>query len=81
MSRVTLHEGIIEDALREAISKIVSSVDLEKVKEICQENIRLASVDSVDVNEATPCIHEAQLGIELKVGFKRTVRYCTRSEG
>ena len=34
MSDVTVHENLIQDALREAIEKIKAGIDLEKTKRI-----------------------------------------------
>ena len=68
MSMVTLNEGVIMGAIREAVAKIVSGIDLEKAKGVCQENIRFAAVDAVEIKEAAICVHEGQHALKMTLG-------------
>lgn len=69
MSKVTLREGVIQEAVSEAIAKIISGVDLEKAKGICKENIEMALLDAIDIKDAFICVHEDQPVFQLQVGF------------
>jgi hypothetical protein len=69
MTKVTLHEGVIQEAVREAITKIISGVDLERTKNLCRENIQLALLDAVEIKDAFICVHQDQPALQLQVGF------------
>jgi hypothetical protein len=69
MSMVTLKEGVIMGAIREDVAKIMSGIDLEKAKGVCQENIRFAGVEAAEIKEAAICVHEGQHALQMKFGL------------
>ncbi len=81
MSMVTLNEGVIMGAIREAVAKIVSGIDLEKAKGVCQENIRFAAVDAVEIKEAGICVHEGQHALKMMLGVSGTLNVVLDFKG
>jgi hypothetical protein len=81
MSMVTLNEGVIMGAIREAVAKIVSGIDLEKAKGVCQDNIRFAAVDAVEIKEAAICVHEGQHALQMKLGVCGTLNVVLDFKG
>ena len=73
MSMVTLNEGVIMGAIREAVAKIVSGIDLEKAKGVCQENIRFAAVDAVEIRDAAICVHAGQHALQMQQPMLRQI--------
>jgi hypothetical protein len=69
MTRITVHENVIWDALREAIDKIKANIDLEKAKALCQEKLGTGAVDAIEIKEASTLVHEGQQAIKVKLRF------------
>ncbi len=61
MSNVTVHENLIQDALREAIEKIKAGIDLEKMKRIIQERFGVGAIATIDLQEMHAVAHEGQI--------------------
>jgi hypothetical protein len=81
MSMMTLHEDIILGAIREAVGKIVSGVDLGKARAICQENIQSVAVDAVEIKDAGVCVHEGQPAMRFKLAFSGSFAMVTDLKG
>ena len=73
MSRVTVHEDVIPEAICEAVAKIVAGIDLERAKDICRQHIGLAAVDGVEIREAVLGAHDGQPAVHVRLGFSGTL--------
>ena len=69
MTRVTVHENVIWDALREAVDKIKANIDLEKAKAVCQERLGTGAIESIEIKDAYTLVHEGQQAIRVKLRF------------
>jgi len=81
MSDVTVHENLIQDALREAIEKIKAGIDLEKTKRIIQERLGMGAIESIDLQEMHAVAHEGQIAFRCGMTVSSDIAMILDSHG
>jgi hypothetical protein len=81
MSNVTVHENLIQDALREAIEKIKAGIDLEKMKRIIQERFGVGAIATIDLQEMHAVAHEGQIAFRCGMTISSDIAMILDSHG
>jgi len=81
MSNITVHENLVQDALREAIEKIKAGIDLEKTKRIVQERCGVGSIEKIDLQEMRAVAHEGQIAFRCGMTISSDIAILLDSHG
>jgi len=81
MSSITVHENLIQDALREAIEKIKAGIDLEKTKRIIQERLGMGAIETIDLQEMRAVAHEGQIAFRCGMTVRSDIAMILDSHG
>jgi O-acetylhomoserine/O-acetylserine sulfhydrylase-like pyridoxal-dependent enzyme len=81
MSNITVHENLVQEALREAIEKIKAGIDLEKTKRIIQERFGVGSIEKIDLQEMRAVAHEGQIAFRCAMTLSSDIAILLDSHG
>ncbi|MCP4686739.1 MAG: hypothetical protein GY859_01740 [Desulfobacterales bacterium] len=81
MSRLTTGSDIMENAKREMVEKIRSSIDMDRLREVFLEQYAVEVGDDIDYKSGDIVIHDDQVAVELEYEVLLSLSVLIDSEG
>ena len=73
MDSIAIDQAMIEEAFRELINKIRSSINDDQVKAICREQHGIEKIDRIDFEHGNLVNYEDQVSIKLNFKISHTL--------